>query len=152
MSFDVQEEDCDAEETSRARGDRPTRFQCSIRVTNRSRLHAGNSFVAPRPSSAFTPVHARSKMKGWVCHREANIPAYPLAGIFRGMLRSFAILPCFRRAAHRPYGAAAIWIDLGSSGFLEASVTPHDRHQHARARIVFRPLQGCKRALVLPIK
>ncbi len=45
-------------------------------------------------------------------HREANVRAYPLVGIFEGMLRSFAILPCFRRAAHRPYGAAAKWIGL----------------------------------------
>ena len=81
MSFDSQAEDRDAEEASQARGDRPhtSTGGCSIRVTNRSRLHAGYSFVAPRPS---TPVHARSKTKAWVYHREPNVHAYGRRSFF----------------------------------------------------------------------
>jgi len=81
MSFDSQAEDRDAEEASQARGDRPhtSTGGCSIRVTNRSRLHAGYSFVAPRPS---TPVHARSKTTAWVYHREASVHAYGRRSFF----------------------------------------------------------------------
>ncbi len=86
-------------------------------MTNRSRLHAGYSFVALRPS---TRVHAfvhLFKNEEISVHREANDRAYPLAVIFQGMLRCFAILPCFRRASHRSYGAAAIWIGLEGMDF-----------------------------------
>jgi hypothetical protein len=51
MSFDSQAEDRDAEEASPARGDRPhtSTDACSIRVTNRSRLHAGYVHAGARP-------------------------------------------------------------------------------------------------------